>query len=340
MANLIVSSVCTLRCPYCFAEEHLQATQADSAPVFISLETFEERLDFLDRSGIDEIRLIGGEPTLHPQFPELIRRAQLRGKRLLVFSHGLMSARALACLEALPPGQCTVLINMNATHNIEGSDQKETARRRVVLQHLNSRVLPGFNIYRTDFQLDSLLTMIVETGCRKALRLGLAQPILSGQNAYLHPKQYPIVGWRIVEYAQKAAEMGIRLEFDCGFVRCMFSDDDLEILHQCGTDMDWRCNPILDLDISGQVIHCFPLTGKIETPLTETSDAASLRAMLAEQAQPYRISGIYKECSTCPFKARGECTGGCLGATMRRFHSASLHVTVPDTAVVSSSNTA
>src|SRR3989338_1928218 len=103
MANLVVSGVCNLKCAYCFAGDYLCAPSDSRAPAFISLDDFEARLDFLDRSGITEIRLIGGEPTLHPRFPELIERARRRAKHILVFSHGLIPERALACLTAFSP---------------------------------------------------------------------------------------------------------------------------------------------------------------------------------------------------------------------------------------------
>ena len=122
MANIVVSSVCNCKCPYCFAETFLDAAKSHPRDVFISLEDFERRLDFLDRSGIDEIRLIGGEPTLHPQFTKLIERASARGKHIVVFSHGLLREDVLACLEALPADSCTVLVNMNATRNRNGPD--------------------------------------------------------------------------------------------------------------------------------------------------------------------------------------------------------------------------
>jgi MoaA/NifB/PqqE/SkfB family radical SAM enzyme len=67
----------------------MRAVKADSAPTFIPLDIFEQRLDFLDRSGIDEIRLIGGEPTLHPQLPELIRHARAAGfEEVCVYTNG------------------------------------------------------------------------------------------------------------------------------------------------------------------------------------------------------------------------------------------------------------
>ncbi len=54
--------------------------------------------------------------------------------------------------------------------------------------------------------------------------------MLAGGNAYLHPKQYPAAGARIAAFARDAAAAGVALQFDCGFVRCMFADEDLEML--------------------------------------------------------------------------------------------------------------
>ncbi len=69
MANLVISAICNQNCAYCFTTDHRQPGHD-----FLPLGAFGERLDFLFRSGIQEARLLGGEPTLHPQFPELVSR--------------------------------------------------------------------------------------------------------------------------------------------------------------------------------------------------------------------------------------------------------------------------
>lgn len=329
MANLAIAGVCNLKCPYCFAKGFLQETKAGSAPTFISLPAFEERLDFLERSGIEQVRLIGGEPTLHPQFPELLHRVRQRKKSLLVFSHGLIPEPALRALEAFPPAECTVLINMNAANTDRGLSATAQSRRHTTVRRLGPRALLGFNIYTTRFHLDELLALIKEADCHKAIRLGLAHTTLAGDNACLHPKHYPIVGQRLAQFARIAAATGVVLEFDCGFVRCMFAPADLESLHRFNADLGWHCNPILDVDLNGQVIHCFPLAGKGWVPLTASVTAATLRDHFTAWFGLYRLAGIYKECSTCLFKQRGECSGGCLAGTLQRFRQTPLRLTVP-----------
>lgn len=321
MANIVVAADCGMSCSYCFARDELAAQGTAGMPRFISLDDFEERLDFLDRSNIGEVRLIGGEPTLHPLFPELIRRARRRHKPVVVFSHGLLSESALECLVDLAPEECTVIVNTSATRVRDGPTDEENASRRATLDRLGPRALLGLTIDRIDFRLEGLLPLIQETGCRKIVRLGLSQPAPSGLNAHLGPKQYPAVGRRIAEFAREAAEAGVKLSFDCGFVSCMFSDADLAALRAAQADLDWRCSPVLDIDLTGQALHCFPLAHRFSAAVDGETDAGSLRAALAARAAPYRLAGVYRECSSCPARLQGGCSGGCLAVTIRRFRA-------------------
>ncbi len=109
----------------------------------------------------------------------------------------------------------------------------------------------------------------------------------------------------------------------------MFSDADLETLKVSGADVGWRCNPILDVDIGGQVIHCYPLAGLGGILLTPEIDAPALRSAFEDRTRPYRQAGVFQECSTCPFKTSGECPGGCLALTIRRFRHTPFRLIVP-----------
>ena len=269
---------------------------------------------------------MGGEPTLHPQFIELVERARRAGFTIVVFSNGLMPERNLSYLASLPIAECTVLVNVNDPAVVRDDTH---VRQHAAVKRLGGRALLGFNIYRPDFQLDFLLPIIAETGCRPAIRLGMAQPCLSGANLYIHPRQYVAVGSKIATFARVAAKSGVTLEFDCGFVHCMFADQDQEALKVSKADVGWRCNPILDVDIDGQVIHCYPLSWLGDLSLTPETDAPTLRGAFEARTRPYRQAGVFQECSACAFKASGECPGGCLAVTMRRFRRTPFRLVVP-----------
>lgn len=331
MANLVVSNTCNLHCSFCFARDYLH-DQSGAAP-FLSPEAYDKRLDFLARSGMDEVRLIGGEPTLHPGFARLLGRALERFAKVVVFSNGLAGEAVLAALEAVSPEALTVMINTSASGPTGVLSEQEQARRAAVMRRLGRRAMAGYTIASPDFDCDFLLALIHETGCRTSLRLGLAQPAPGGKNAWLSPRDYPAAGERIAAFALRAAGQGVRVELDCGFVRCMFSQASFDALMRANTRFVSNCSPVLDVDLDGQASHCFPLAGKFTAPLSASVRAQDLRERLGQAVRPYRLAGIYPECSSCALRLAQECSGGCLALTIQRFHPANFRLRLPERAL-------
>ena len=60
--NIIINNYCNLTCEYCFAKDVMEEQRQQ-----MTLEQFQWALDFLDASNDGNIRIVGGEPTLHPQ---------------------------------------------------------------------------------------------------------------------------------------------------------------------------------------------------------------------------------------------------------------------------------
>ncbi len=317
MANLIISNVCSASCEFCFASAFLR--KKDDEEKFMSMNTFEDYLALLDRSGIDEVRLLGGEPTLHPNFSDFVQMGRARGKRITVFSNGLITDPALEALLDCPPEKCAVIINMNARIKKIQKERKET-----VLQQLGERAIAGITVDSLIFSLDPLIQAIRRYRMKKVIRMGIALPVYGTpvygvRNQSLLPKQYPAVGKAIVSESYKTAVADIRIEPDCGFVRCMFSGQELKALDRNGFSFGSYCSPILDCCSNGEILHCFALSGFFVTHLQADSDTASIREELTRQTAVWRESGIYPDCSSCYCLRHGECCGGCLAAAMNRY---------------------
>ena len=316
MANLSITTACNKQCRYCFARSALKKHRVKAE--HMSLEIFQQALNFLERSEIEQVRLLGGEPTLHPQFPHLVEHVIERGLRLLVFSNGLMPEDAICCLEKTSPEQTTVLVNVQ---HPDASDVEEQERQFEVFRRLGTRVIPGLNIDTPAIQLDFLVELIEQHQLARTVRLGLAHPVLSETNHFLAPRYYETVARKIVELGLLAKYEGIYLEFDCGFVPCMFSPEDLDILGNTAEEFGTRCNPVLDILPDGQVVSCYPLADLHHEQLPAKYDASWLREQFETRIAPYRTLGIFRECSSCPLRKHGACVGGCLALAMRRLHS-------------------
>ncbi len=327
MANLSITATCNRNCTYCFARDLFARREQPIANM--SPETFEHALDFLERSNIDQARLLGGEPTLHPDFPWFAAKVVDRGLRLLVFSNGLMPQAALQCLARMSDERTAVLVNVNSPEEWKAGEHEQQV---ATFQRLGPKVTLGFNINTPGAQLDFLLALIRQFGLSTSVRLGLAHPCWPGTNEFLHPRYYLEVGRRVAEFAAQAREVGVKVEFDCGFVSCMFPRDSLEILGEGAQDLGQRCSPVLDILPDGQVASCYPLASLHQEPLPDHYDAAWLRARFEDRLQPYRRVGVFRECVACPLREDGQCVGGCLAASMQRLRRTSCEVELPQNA--------
>jgi MoaA/NifB/PqqE/SkfB family radical SAM enzyme len=330
MANLIISNVCDAACDYCFAASHMTAMRAPSAPAFMSAREFEKALNYLDHSGIEEARLLGGEPTLHPDFPAFVEAAIRRGKRLVIFTHALIPEAALQSLLDLPAEKCCLIVNMSAEFRNSQVGDQQAARRLSILKVLGSRAMPGYNIQSPGFDLSVLIQTARETGMRRTIRLGMALPGPKSSNRFIHPKQYRLVGSQISRQAEQVAREGFTLDVDCGFVRCMFSDAELSSLNHDGAKVGFHCSPILDICPDDRVLHCFSLSDRFVQPFSGRLASPCLHEAFEAQIHGYRTAGVFSDCSTCVHKLNRECSGGCLAATLKRFQPAAFELAIPD----------
>lgn len=327
MANIALTATCNRACTFCFATDAMESQ--DKSGKYMSMAQFEEALDFLVRSQIPEARLLGGEPTIHPEFGRMVDLALERGLRVVVFSGGMIPEKALRRLEQVPSSALSVLLNVIPP---ETGIPQQLLRQEAVLRRLGNRIVLGVTIDSPAVQIGFLLEMIERYDLARSVRLGLAHPTLDGSNAYLHPRHYPEVGRRVADFGLQAKAKGVRLDFDCGWVPCMFPEGALAELGKTPDDVGLRCSPILDLMPDGQMISCYPLASHTTIRLTPDHDAQQLRAQFVTRQEADRKFMLYRECEECSWRARGECTGGCLSASLGRLRRRDFSFTVPEVA--------
>jgi hypothetical protein len=318
MSKISITQRCNRRCPYCFAVATMKSSSPSQA--FMTAAEFEQALDFLSRSNVPEATLLGGEPCLHPSFCEFVERALVRGFRVLVFSGGIIPEEALRYLEAAAREQIALMLNVARPDDPRNSHER--LQQTQVMRRLGPKVALGLNIERVNTPLEFLLDLINAYGLHRTVRVGIAHPAVGGHNAFLHPRDYLAVGRRVSDFALCAARDSVRLEFDCGWVPCAFPKGVLEQLDGPAGQVGLRCNPILDVLPGNQAIACYPLASLLREPLPAEQDSAWLSARIEDRLAPYRALTLFRRCATCGWRARGECSGGCLASRMRRLRTA------------------
>lgn len=90
-AFLLLTESCNLRCSHCYVEA------GPGVGAHMPLRRVELAFDLLLGLGIDDIRLTGGEPSIHPDFDHIVEMAHIKKVRLGLVSNGvklLNSARS------------------------------------------------------------------------------------------------------------------------------------------------------------------------------------------------------------------------------------------------------
>lgn len=83
MPNLMLTNWCNYKCPYCFGMDFMAPQMAKKN---MSQETFSHILSWLSQTpDIDSIHLMGGEPTLHPDFEGFVAELLVRDYPITVF---------------------------------------------------------------------------------------------------------------------------------------------------------------------------------------------------------------------------------------------------------------
>ena len=84
---LYITEHCQLFCKHCYLGERL------IHPTLLSLEDYKQLVDIIKQLGTKKLCLLGGEPTLHPNFSEVIKYAkECNFNELILDSNGLNSS--------------------------------------------------------------------------------------------------------------------------------------------------------------------------------------------------------------------------------------------------------
>ena len=101
MAHIIPIRRCNLSCGYC--------NEYDDFSKPIPLEVMYQRIDYLGRLGTTIITFSGGEPLLHPDLDDLIRRVRHNGALACLITNGyLLTAERIERLNAAEIGRAHV----------------------------------------------------------------------------------------------------------------------------------------------------------------------------------------------------------------------------------------
>lgn len=263
----------------------------------------------------DVVSLLGGEPTLHSEFKEMVEWVADQGFAVKIFTNGCTS-KLRSISDLCDKNQISIILNLNMpdTYN-----DKEWEQIELNCSTLGSKIALSFNIFEPDFTWDHTKEAILNWNLDKYIRVGLTQPIKGMNNAYLMEEDLATASARLVEMAEDFAEYGVKLGFDCGFRTCSFTDEQLAILAECGTGFSFVCDPVLDVGPELMVWRCFPFSVEEGVKLTDYNSFEEIYNHFTDKWKSIQQKGNTDDCPSCDNLEIGSCAGGCLSRTFAKF---------------------
>ena len=323
MPNVMLTNYCNQACSYCFARERLEVTEATGIcpPPELPRENLERLIELFGRWKVSQFRFIGGEPTLHPRFSEIIERVLAAGFPVHVFTNGVLRPDLVDFLA----GQKNVnyLVNFNPPDFYQ-NQPGGFAAIEYFFEHCGKTIRIGTNIDRVEMDFGFLIEAIRRHHLGRIIRLGVANPICSFESApknhFLALEDYPRLASRLVELSWQLFDCGLIFSFDCCLPRCMFTPEQYGQIHLNGSAMpNGRCPSVVDIGTDLRMWRCFVTSGVFNDKLaTDFASESQTRDYFDQRFRRLQQLGIYKKCLTCHQMEKGFCQGGCIAHVINR----------------------
>lgn len=312
MANIAIVNYCNLKCPYCFADDMIHEKKSA-----MSVEDYRKVLEFLSRSPRNYVGIIGGEPTLHPDFKEILKETNKYCKEVdtgaTLFTNGINLEPFLGDIG----DRIGILINCNSP---EYQPAELFKKQRECLDHLDAlswfdkKVTCGCNIHPglTDY---SYFWDIVKRYKLKHARVSVVSPAAQYE-CYRSDKEayYEMMKPIFIDFCKEAMRHNCVVNLDCGHIpMCYFTMEEKEIVEKAcdGLYQDF-CHPVIDITPDFKATACF---GAYET--VDFRDFNNLdeldRYLLLKHNYVRAQANCTGKCTTCKKHELLQCQGGCLG---------------------------
>ncbi len=312
MANIFLTRNCNLKCPYCFAAEFVNKENEE-----ITLENFKKIVDFIKKNGSKRFGLIGGEPTLHSNFREIleiiIKDEGIEG--VTIYTNGLLLDKYK---DIIFNENFRFLINCNSPSDI-GEKQYQKLRENIKLIKENSKNFSlGINIYQ-DMNFNYIFELL-KIADLHTIRMSTALPNDEKEQAVDILENFRQMKPAVFKFFKECIKNDISPYNDCNSIpECILTVEDKRILlqlNQISKKYDAGnainschcCAPVVDILPDLQAVRCFGLSKYMKASINDFKNLDTLNSYFFNKIDLYsRLSFVNKECESCRYRLLDKC---------------------------------
>lgn len=315
MANIAIVNYCNLKCKYCFADDMIQEESKS-----ITIEDFNKILEFISRTPDNAVGIIGGEPTLHPKFQEILsitnKYCNTFNTRSTLFTNGIEVEKFMPYIGE----RIGLLVNINSP---ESQGDVFTDKQMQTLDHfyelswldtgMGGKAGCGCNIHY-DCKDYKFIWDIVDRYHIRSLRTSVVSPGATYAK-YRNDKElyYSLMKPIFLQYCEDAIRHNCRLNMDCGHIpMCYFNQEEKALVERICVNLyqDW-CDPVIDINPNFKATACFGSYEPVD--IRDFNNIHEVRRFLQlKKSLPKAQANCGGKCSKCKKFELMQCQGGCL----------------------------
>ncbi|MCM1060670.1 MAG: radical SAM protein [Eubacterium sp.] len=325
MANIMMTDVCNLNCPYCFANEFVNKDKNE-----ITEEAFQKAVDFIVGDGShSSVGLIGGEPTIHSKFECFMRKLLVdeRVHKVMVYTNGILLNQFW---NVICHPKTHLLINCNSPEDVGDSQFRRLCDNlRVLIEEkiCINRITLGINMYRTDFEYRYILELLKKYHFHH-VRISITVPNISAdRNINVH-SYFESMKPYMFKFFHELLQNEIIPNFDCNKIpSCLVKKGEVEqfkpylnnvfIKNNIGrsniVSAEVCCAPVIDIRQDLTAVRCFGLSDCTKQRIEDYESIKELEHYYIRTIDAFAYNTAYcDKCVDCHLRKVMRCSGGCL----------------------------
>lgn len=312
--NYIITKSCNKGCPYCFAHE----SRTEDPKSMMSIENFRK---YIHKYNDPHIKLLGGEPTQHPDFLEFLKVINEEKREAVVISNFLFKEEILdGILDALNYMNIGFLVNgtnldINNRMNVWGNNYKKIYQK-LYSMNLEEKLSVGITIDDSkdlSYYINYLNFLIKNTPKIERLRISLNFPGSVENKSPYNIINNKALGEKMLILVQICLDNYIIPSLDCVTFPCLFNNkEEIKILRKFMDKVSYECKSSpTDIFPDGSVEYCYPLIHSVSE--SSDNDYSSPKELHDSLGIKYTILKstveLPKECQECEHYKYGICSG-------------------------------
>ncbi|HDL01144.1 MAG TPA: hypothetical protein ENH23_02815 [candidate division Zixibacteria bacterium] len=182
-------------------------------------------------------------------------------------------------------------------------------KKKLPENSINIELLPAFDI---GLSVSELKEIVSELPVRKE-----PSYIFIRNNSKIIDKNHTKLIFDVI--IKEAGAKNIKFYWDCGFVLCAFTENELGYFIQKGSEIQFSCPSIINVDSPLEIKVCEKLDRHVDSErVLPGMSLFSISSKFQKALKPYQSFGIYQQCNNCRYFQK-TCPGGCKALVIKSF---------------------